>query len=260
MGGSKTAVRRPRGRGGRGVGWGILAVTIFGLICAFVIMQETFAQRHWRGLVRRGDTWAIKSLVEAEIERWRGMRVPKGTNAGLWHGVQAAEVASVGRDYINLIASAEGEYHIVDGHRREVSSPLNEGMNLRAALLERVFYDIPNVRLSLVRVDVYTTYRAEDGTPEQRCILTATADRATADPLPWDDLRPSEILARFDARYKLAASGAALPIDPGPVLTDEHEDGAARAEPDDGRQAVDAVERLLAARQQRDDGDEQSGS
>ncbi|HZU76875.1 MAG TPA: hypothetical protein VFA70_08945 [Dehalococcoidia bacterium] len=205
------------------MGWGILAVSVLGLFIAFVILQETFMQRHWRDLVQRGDTWAIRTLVEQEIERWRGMRVPKGVDAALWHGIQTAEVASVGRDFINIICSAEGEYRIVGGVRQEVSSPLDEGMKLAAALLERLLYDIPNVRLYQVRVDVYTTFRSEDGTPEQKCILTTCAERPEAEHLPWDELRASEILARFDTRYQLNQRGAALPIDPGPVLAEDEE-------------------------------------
>lgn len=208
------------------MGWGILAVSLIGVFISFVILQETFAQRHWRGLVRNGDTWAIKTLVEQEIERWREMRVPKGVAASLWHGIQTAEVASVGRDFINLICSAEGEYRIVEGRRQEVSSPLDEGMKLAAALLERLFYDVPNVRLHTVRVDVYTTFRSEDGTPEQRCILTTLAERPDADRLPWDDLLPREIISRFESRYQVNEHGAALPIDPGPPLRDEEDEPA----------------------------------
>ena len=213
------------------MGWGIVAVSFLGLFLGFVIIQEMFVQRHWRGLVNRGDQWAIRELVEQEIERWRELRVPKGTNALLWHGVQTTEIAGVGRDFINVICSSEGEYRVVDGRRQEVSTPLDEGMKLAAALLERIFYDIPNVRLSLVRVDVYTTFRGEEGTPEQRCILSTVAERADADRLPWDELRPHEIISRFDSHYTTSASGAMLPIDPGPVLTDEdgREDSAEAA-------------------------------
>src|SRR5262249_37751889 len=149
--------------------------------------------------------------------------VPKGVAASLWHGIQTAEVAGVGRDFINLICSAEGEYRIVEGKRQEVSSPLEEGMKLASALLERLFYDVPNVRLSIVRVDVYTTFRAVDGTPEQKCILTTYAERADAERLPWEELLPREILARFETRYELNERGAARPIEPGPPLADEPE-------------------------------------
>jgi hypothetical protein len=203
------------------VGWGILGISLLGLFIGFVIVQEMFSQRHWRSLVNHGDRWAIRTLIEQEIERWRGMRVPKGTDASLWHGIQTAEIAGVGRDFVHLICSAEGEYRVIDGRRQEISSPLDEGMKLAAAVLERVFYDIPNVRLALIRVDVYTTFRGDDGTPEQRCILSSVAERIDADRLPWDDLRANEIFNRFDSSYRLSDNGVALPIDPAPALTEE---------------------------------------
>ncbi len=203
------------------MGWGILAVTLLGLFIGFVIIQEMFSQRHWRSLVNHGDRWAIRTLIEQEIERWRELRVPKGTDASLWHGIQTSEIAGVGRDFVHLICSAEGEYRVIDGRRREVSSPLDEGMKLAAALLERVFYDIPNVRLALIRVDVYTTFRGEAGTPEQLCILSTVAERVDADKLPWDDLRANEIINRFESSYHLSEGGVALPIDPGPALAED---------------------------------------
>jgi hypothetical protein len=210
-----------------------LAISVLGVFIAFVILQETFAQRHWRGLVNRGDRWAIKTLVEQEIERWRDLRVPKGTSPVLWHGIQTAGVVGVGRDFIHLICNAEAEYRLTGGRREEISSPLDEGMKLDAALLERVFYDIPNVRLSQVRIDVFTTFRGEDGTPDQRCILTTVADRADADKLPWDDLRPNEIVARFQSRYELGPNGAALPIDPGPPWAEEEDEPSPPEEAND---------------------------
>ena len=38
-----------------------------------------------------------------------------------------------------------------------------------------MLYDVPNLRLGYVRVDVYSTFTGPDGTPVQRPILTATA-------------------------------------------------------------------------------------
>jgi len=211
------------------VGWGILIITVISLFLGFAIVQETFRQRHWRNLVNGGDRWAIKTLVEEEIGRWRTMRMPKGMNPLLWHGIQSAEVISVGRDVITLMATAEAEYRVVGGKPQQVSTPLEEGMKVAAALAERILYDVPNVRLTLVRVDVYTAFRVEDGTTDQRCILSTVADRAIADHLPWEELRPEEIVSRFESRYEVGPNGAAQPIDPGPSLSDDDDgetDGA----------------------------------
>ncbi len=209
------------------MGWGIIAITFLGVFMGFVILQEMFSQRHWRSLVNGGDRWAIRTLLEQEIERWRELRVPKGMDASLWHGIQTSEIAGVGRDFVNLICSAAGEYRVVEGRRQEVSTPLDEGMKLAAALIERVFYDVPNVRLSLVRVDVYTTFRSDDGALEQQCILSTVAERADADRLPWDDLRPNEIINRFESKFRLSDTGASLPVDPGPVMTEDLDEESA---------------------------------
>lgn len=216
------------------MGWGILIIMAISLFFGFAIVQETFRQRHWRNLVNGGDRWAIKTLVEEEIGRWRTMRMPKGMNPLLWHGIQTAEVISVGRDVITLMATAEAEYRVSGGKPQQVSTPLEEGMRVAAALVERILYDVPNVRLSLVRVDVYTAFRAEDGTPDQRCILSVVADRADADHLPWGELRPEEIIGRFESRFTVGPNGAAQPIDPGPPLSDADEDEAAGAGPATG--------------------------
>jgi len=207
------------------VGWGILIIMAISLFFGFAIVQETFRQRHWRNLVDGGDRWAIKTLVEEEIGRWRAMRMPKGMNPLLWHGIQTAEVISVGRDVITMMATAEAEYRVVGGKPQQVSSPLEEGMRVAAALVERIMYDVPNVSLSVVRVDVYTTFRAEDGTPDQKCILSTVAERADADRIPWEELRPEEIVNRFASRYLVGANGAALPVDPGPPLSDDEANG-----------------------------------
>ena len=241
------------------MGWGILIVSFFGLFCAFVILQATFAQRSWKRLVKQGDRWAIKALIEEEVDHWRRMRVPKGQSATLWRGLGTAEVASDGADYVNIIARAEGVYRIVDGVQKEVSSPLDEGIALAAALLERLFYDIPNVRPRIVRVDIYSSFRGDEGAQAQRCILTVTADRAIADPLPWDDLRPIEILSRFNTRFRRSDSGAALPLDPGPLLSDDDDPNGGPPDDADARDAIDAAERLLSRRGRDDAGSTPQG-
>lgn len=198
--------------------WAVLGLVIFGLILTYIIFQETRAHAYWRGLVRKGDVSAIRALLEAEIERWRTARVPKGTPPTLWHGVQTVDLVAVGPDAAHLTCSAEGEYRIVGGQSQELTSPLDAGMRLAAKLCELVMYDIPNLRLGLVRVDVYSTFRTPAGAPEQRCILTTVADRAEADDLDWDALRPEEIIRRFESSFRLNNEGVAEPIDPGPPL------------------------------------------
>ncbi len=217
--------------------WAVLGLVIFGLILTYIIFQETRAHTYWRGLVQKGDVSAIRALLEQEIERWRTMRVPRGTPASLWHGVQTVDLVAVGPDAAHLTCSAEGEYRIAGGQSQEVTSPLDAGMRVAAKIAELVMYDIPNLRLHEVRVDVYSTFRTERGAPEQRCILSTIADRGTADDIEWDALRPNEIINRFESRYHLNEDGIAGPIDPGPLLegTTPVSEIAPPPDPDAGR-------------------------
>jgi hypothetical protein len=217
--------------------WAVLGLVLFGLILTYVIFQETRAHHYWRGLVQRGDISAIRALLEQEITRWRTMRVPKGTPPALWHGVQTTDLVAVGPDAAQLACTAEGEFRHVGGRAEEVTSAIDAAVALAAALVERVMFDVPNLRLSLVRVDVYSTFRMETGVPEQRCILSVTADRAEADDMEWEALRPAEIVGRFEHRYHVDPRGVAAPFEPDPPLdgTTPVLDIPAPPDPDEGR-------------------------
>ena len=62
-----------------------------------------------------------------------------------------------------------------------MSSALDEAVALAAKLIDMVMYDVPNLRLGCVRVDIYATFSGTDGAPVQKPILTTTAERAEAD-------------------------------------------------------------------------------
>ena len=194
--------------------WGILIVILITLFIAYVIIQETRAQRHWRRLVEGGDVSAIDTLVRDEVERWRTQRTPKDVPASLWHGVQTVELQSVGRDFVRVSAAAEAQYAVVDGVRREVSSALQEGMRLTVKLADMLLYDIPNVRLRCVQIDIYTTFRDASGVSTQQCILSSQFDREAIEDLDWDGSSPEEIVKAVGARYRLNDQGVAQPVDP----------------------------------------------
>src|SRR5690606_5310617 len=110
--------------------YGIIIILIILLLVSYVIIQETRAQLHWRGLVEQGDLDAIHELVSAEAERWRTSRVPRGTPPLLWHGVQTVDLIEVTEKGARVSCNADGEYAVVDGRRVETSSPLDEGMKI----------------------------------------------------------------------------------------------------------------------------------
>lgn len=197
-----------------GIGWGLLAIFVLALFVSYVIIQETRAQQYWRQLVRQGDVSAIRAIIEKEVAAWREQRPPRGVAASLWQGLQNVELVDVGADYLRINAAAEGQYALVGGERREVLSPLAEAMQLTVTLADRFLYDIPNVELSTVQVDVYTTFRQEHGRATQRCILSTLVRRDDAADVDWDGGSAEEIVRRFGGRFELDENGAPQPIEP----------------------------------------------
>ncbi len=195
------------------MGYGLIAVTVVGLFLAYVVVQETRARLHWRGLVRRGDLPAIQTLVEEQIGAWRSAKVPKGTPATLWHCVQTTEIASITAEALHVICSAEGVYALEGGAKREISSALQEGIRVTARLAEMLLYEILEVKMARVRIDVYSTFRGDDGTATQRCILSTDFERDAAAALDWDTATPEEIVSALGGRYEVNERGAAVPID-----------------------------------------------
>jgi hypothetical protein len=198
--------------------WAVLGLVLFGLILTYIIFQETRAHHYWRGLVAQGDIDAIRMLLEQEVQRWHVMRVPKGMPATLWHGVQTVELLAVGAEAVHVTCIAEGEYQFAAGRPREVTSTLDAAMRLAAKVAEMVLYDVPNLHLSAVRVDVYSTFHDAHGAPDQRCVLSTIADRQTADDVDWDALLPNEIINRFESSYRVNERGIAEAIEPPPLL------------------------------------------
>ncbi len=192
---------------------GMIFFLVIFLGVGWAVSTEMFQQRAWRKRVESGDTDIVGALIEESLVVWRRGRPPRGTPSSIWAGVQSAQLVAVEQDGATLSTSAEGEFRTEGGQRIQVSSALNEAIALASRLLDMILYDVPNLRLGYVRVDVYSTFTGADGTPEQRPILTVTADRATADDMTWEALTPEEILGRFNATYKRSPTGQPLPIE-----------------------------------------------
>lgn len=192
---------------------GIIVCAVIFAVVGWAVSTEMFQQRTWRRRVEEGDTPIVAALIEEALGTWRAARPPRGTPANLWAGIQGAQLLAVtDLPSATLSTSAEGEFRTEAGARVQVSTALDEAIALATKLVDMMLYDVPNLRLSAVRVDVYSTFTGADGTPVQRPILTTTADRAAADELTWEALTPEEILARFDTRYERQPSGQPSPI------------------------------------------------
>jgi hypothetical protein len=198
------------------VEWGLLVIGIIVLFIAYAIVQETRAQMHWRGLVAQGDVEAIRSLLEEEVQTWRSERVPKGVPSLLWHGVQTVELTDVNPRGCRVNCSTEGEYALVGGKRVETSSPLVEGMKLTMKLADLILYDVPNVKLDYVQVDVYTSFRDEAGRADPRCIVSSLVRRADVQDLDWEETPPREFINSVGGRYAAEPSGLVRAVEPLP--------------------------------------------
>lgn len=194
----------------------IVTLTIF-LVVGWAVSTEMFQHRAWRKRVESGDVDIVAALIEEALAAWRKGRPPRGTPASLWAGVQEAQLIAVEQHGATVSSSAEAEFRTEAGQRVQVASALDSGIALASKLLDMILYDVPNLRLGYVRADIYSTFAGADGTPEQRPIITVTADRSTADSLDWEALTPEEVLGRFGATCERAAAGQPVPIELPPL-------------------------------------------
>jgi hypothetical protein len=191
----------------------IIILAILGFI-GYVVVQETRAQMHWRGLVEGGDVNAIRELVQDEIEHWHTARVPRGVPALLWHGIQTVELIDVDATGVRVSCSAEGESALIEGRRVESSTPLEEGKKITMKLAEMLLYDVPNVKLDRVQVDVYTSFRDAEGRAEARCVLSTLVERSAVEHIDWEELAPAEFVELTRGRFVSGSGSQIRPIEP----------------------------------------------
>lgn len=189
----------------------IITLAIF-LFVGWAISTEMFQHRAWRRRVESGDVDIVAALVEEALAAWRRARPPKGERPEVWANVQGAQLVGVTADSVTLSTSAEGEFRSEGGRRAQVTTSLDEATAVAAKLVDLMMYDVPNLRLGRVRVDVYTTFTTPDGAPVQQPILTTTAERSVAEGLVWEAMTPAEILGRFETEYCRSESGQPVPI------------------------------------------------
>ncbi len=194
----------------------VVILTLF-LGVGWAVSTEMFQHRAWRKKVESGDTAIVRALIEEALGTWSRARPPKGTAANLWAGVQGCQLVAVTTDSATVSTAAEGEFRTEEGRRVQVSSALEEAIAVAAKLADMMLYDVPNLRLASVRVDVYSTFTGSDGSPAQRPILSTTATRAAGDGLDWEALTPAEVLGRFQTVFDRGSSGQAQRIELPPV-------------------------------------------
>ena len=194
--------------------WGIIVIMVVLLLISYVIVQETRAQMHWRGLVQQGDVIAITQLLQDELTTWRSARVPKEVPPLLWHGIQTVELTEVTAKGAHLNCSVEGEYAFVDGSRVETTTPLAAAKRLTMKLSDMLLYEVPNVKLDHFQVDVYTSFRREGGQADTRCIMSTLVRRSSLDGLDWEATAPEAFIDLVDGRFLDDGSGAIQAVEP----------------------------------------------
>lgn len=194
----------------------IVTLAIF-LFVGWAVSSEMFQHRAWRRRVESGDVDIVGALVEEALATWQRARPPTGISSNLWAGVQGAQLIAVTQDSATLSTSAEGEFRSEGVARVQVSPALDEAAALAAKLVDMMMYDVPNLRLGSVRVDVYSTFTGTNGAPVQQPILTTTADRVVADDLTWEAFTPMEILGRFETSYVRGETGQSVAITLPPI-------------------------------------------
>ena len=195
----------------------VVTLAIF-LFVGWAVATEMFQHRAWRQKVESGDVAIVAALIEEALGTWRHARPPRGTATNLWAGVQGVQLVAVTEDSATVSTSAEAEFRTEEGQRVRTASALDSAVALAAKVIDMMLYDVPNLRLASVRVDVYTTFTGADGAPNQVPILSSTAERSIADSITWEALTPGEILGRFETHFETGAQGQSLPIVLHPVV------------------------------------------
>ncbi len=193
--------------------WGILAIVLIFIVVAYIVVQGTRASMAWRRAAASGDLDVIRQLLEESISGWRSMKRPKEVDPDVWRGVQSVDLVDVGPNSARVSCQAESEYRLLGGRWAEVANPLQEGQAVTARLADMLLYDVPNLRLTSARIDVYTSFRDPQGGSQRACILTTIARREVARHLDWENWTPAEIVDALGGRYRLGEGGDALPID-----------------------------------------------
>jgi len=202
--------------------WGILAVAVIFVLVGYIVLQGTRASMAWRKAASGGDLDVIRQIMEDAIASWRSVKRPKEVAPDVWRGVQSVALVDVtagsdpagARLGASVSCQVESEYRLLNGRWVEVSNPLQEGFAVTARLADMLLYDVPNLRLDAVRIDIHTTFRDVEGAAERACILTTNASRELAREVDWEEWTPAEIVDAFGGRYRLGERGVALPIDP----------------------------------------------
>jgi hypothetical protein len=87
-------------------------------------------------------------------------------------------------------------------------------MKITMKLAEMMLYDIPNVKLDRVQIDVYTAFRDASGRAEPQCILSTSVERSDVEHIDWEQTAAAEFVTLTSGRFAAEASGRIGKVEP----------------------------------------------
>jgi hypothetical protein len=209
--------------------YALLGIFILFLIVAYIVVQGTRAALAWRKAAQEGDTKVIAEIVEDCLNGWRSQKRPKPVPVEVWRGIQSLQLVDVEADFVRVSATAESDYKLVDGRWIEMRNPLQEGIAITARAADMLFYELPHYQPDRLQIDVFTTFRDEDGVTRRECILSTETTRELARAVDWEEWTADAIVETLGGRYELSAIGRplAITVAPPPVREDDGEEASA---------------------------------
>lgn len=177
----------------------LICVAIF-VIVGFMVFQARFAARHWRRVIREGDSNALAQLLDDTFEAWRRERPRRGTPPADWRALHTAALVAADHERIRVSLLAEPDVQVVEGQRVEVSSAQQVARRAAVRMVERLLYEVPYASFDAAQVDVLTEFRQPDAPAVTRCLLTTRVERAVAAYADWEHADAEEILGDWETR------------------------------------------------------------
>lgn len=190
--------------------WGILLVTIVGLLLGGIVLQATFAAQQWRRSIAAGDIDVLRQAVGNAMDAWRRQKPPKGYPPADWQALMSMATVAMdtGRARVSMLVTPD--IRVVDNQRQEIGQPIDVARRVAVKLAERLLYEIPHVRFEEVQIDAYASFVTTEGVSRTDCILVTRVHREEAAMSPWDTADDASILAGWNTR--VARGGQ--PLDP----------------------------------------------
>ena len=178
----------------------------------WLITREMIQHRSWRKKLEGGDDKLVAVLINQALSTWQKSKTPNNFPSTAWSSLQRSQLVAVTESSANISTSCEPSYRTVKGQREQISSALDEAIPVAAKLIDQLFFDVPNLQLERIRIDIFTTFPSKNDSLVQQPILTTTAIRSVAKELKWDTISEVEVLIKFTTHYAKSPDGGPITI------------------------------------------------